>query len=55
LNKILDLKKENMTFEVTWKNGVYKVILENISIKNPLYKGTANKDYNYSNWYILIK
>jgi hypothetical protein len=55
LNKKLDLKKENMTFEVTWKNGIYKVILENVNIKNPLYKWVANKDYNYSNWYILVK
>ena len=55
LDKKLDLKKEEMIFEVTWKNGVYKVILENIDIKNPLYKWEAHKDYNYSNWYIMIK
>lgn len=55
LDKKLDLKKEDMIFEVTWKNWIYKVILENIDIKNPLYKWVANIDNNYSNWYIMVK
>ncbi len=54
-SKNLELKTEDMTFEVKWKNWTYKVIFENLDIKNPMYKWEQNKNYNYSNWYILIK
>lgn len=54
-NKIVDLEKEELTFEVTWKNWIYILIFESISIKNPLYKWQINRNYNYSNGYIIVK
>ncbi|NDK07936.1 DUF4153 domain-containing protein [Candidatus Gracilibacteria bacterium] len=53
--KNLSLKKEDMTFEIQGTKGSYKIILDNLSIKNPNYKGETNRDYSYSNGYILVK
>lgn len=54
-NKNLSLKKEDMIFEIKWKKWTYKIIFDNLAIKNPLYKWEINIDGGYSNWYILVK
>ncbi len=54
--KQLNLKKEDLTFELKWKNWTYKIFFENINIKNPLYKWEV-KDWGnyYAWWYVLVK
>ena len=54
------LDKQDLTFEIkqNWKN--YKIMFENISVKNPDYKEDSENInrinfWNYSNWYILVK
>ncbi len=48
---ITRLKKTDLTFEVDW----YKIILDNISIKNPDYTWSFVENYHYINWYVLVK
>lgn len=55
-DKKTSLSRKNMIYEIAWKNGSYKIILENISIKNPLYIWKVNENiYNNIWWYILVK
>lgn len=51
ITKKLNLEKIDLTFDI--KN--YKIIFENISIKNPLYIWKSSNTYYYANGYILIK
>lgn len=47
-------KKEDLTFDINWKNWNYRIIINSIRIKNPLYKWDYKGNYNISG-YILIK
>lgn len=65
-NKLLEIYKKtwstkldnsDMTFELKWRNWeIYKVFLENITIKNPDYKWTeSNYPYYNASWYVLLR
>lgn len=55
-NKKINVQKSDLTFEVEWKNWVYLIYFENISINNPLYKWTKGLYNNRYIWgYMLIK
>ena len=45
-----ELEKEQLTFKI----DNYKIILNNLTIKNPEYNWT-NEAYTHANWYLLIK
>lgn len=49
------LSKDDLTFEISSNNKSYKLIFENISIKNPKYTWTYRAIYSYANWYLLVK
>jgi hypothetical protein len=56
IKKSTSFWKKDMIYEIKWNSGTYKIILENISIKNPLYTWKINENvYNSIGWYILIK
>lgn len=55
-DKKTSLSRKNMIYEIAGKNGNYKIILENISIKNPFYTWKINENiYNSIWWYVLVK
>lgn len=49
--------KNSTVYDVKWEKHEYKLILENINIQNPLYKGIVNTQYGTSNigGYLLQK
>lgn len=48
--------KEDLTFEVNWKNKAYKIIFESLNLPNPEYKWKeADNWYYYAGWYLLVK
>lgn len=50
------IPKENMIYELNWKDWVYKLILENININNPAYTGSVDwKGYTSIDGYLLTK
>ncbi|EKE26067.1 MAG: hypothetical protein ACD_4C00452G0002 [uncultured bacterium (gcode 4)] len=54
--KRLDLSLEDLTFELKWTNWTYKIFLDYITLKNPLYKWEIKQeDYYYAWWYVLVK
>lgn len=56
LNKKTIVSKDFMVYELLGKKWTYKVVLENISIRNPLYKGNITESsYNNIGGYILLK
>jgi len=48
------LPKNDLIFDITSNNKSYKILFENISIKNPQYTW-LDKGYYYTNWYVLVK
>lgn len=51
-----NISKENMTYELSWKKWIYKLILENYNIKNPSYTWTWKENiYSNIDWYLLTK
>lgn len=50
------LRRSEMIFDLKWKSWkVYKIMFENISLKNPEYLWNSNNSYYNVRWYILIK
>ncbi len=54
-NKLTTLKKEEMSFDLKWNSGTYKLILSNIRIKNPSFQWNATDEYYGIQWYLLVK
>jgi len=51
------LKKENLIFDLEWKNYDLRLFIKNVSIKNPKYIKSNNDSYsyNYFDWVALFR